>query len=94
MTNRKVERATKMNSISLSYPATFKKCTDDGEYYTVEFKDIENAITSGSTYQEAYEMAQDVLGLMLHSSIEDNKPALSTFLLVWKSSGIRDRMGY
>ena len=51
------------------FPAVFEK-TDDG--YDVSFPDIENCFTCGSDIPEAFEMAQDVLPLML-SEMEDDK---------------------
>ena len=50
----------------LVYPATF---TQDGEYIFVEFPDVDGAFTQGENLQEAYEMAEEVLGIIL----ADNK---------------------
>ena len=47
------------------YPATF---TQDGEYIFVEFPDVEGAFTQGENIQEAYEMAEEVLGIILAGS--------------------------
>lgn len=47
------------------YPATF---TQDGEYIFVEFPDVEGAFTQGENIQEAYEMAEEVLGVILAGS--------------------------
>ncbi len=47
------------------YPATF---TQDGEYIFVEFPDVEGAFTQGENIQEAYEMAEEVLGVILADS--------------------------
>ena len=52
--------------MKLVYPATFEK---DGKYILVQFPDIPEAITQGATIEEAYEMAEEVLGLAL----EDKK---------------------
>lgn len=46
----------------LVYPATF---TQDGEYIFVEFPDVEGAFTQGENSAEAYEMAEEVLGVVL-----------------------------
>ena len=46
----------------LVYPATF---TQDGEYIFVEFPDVDGAFTQGENLQEAYEMAEEVLGIIL-----------------------------
>ena len=45
----------------LVYPATF---TQDGEYIFVEFPDVDGAFTQGENLQEAYEMAEEVLGII------------------------------
>ena len=50
----------------LVYPATF---TQDGEHIFVEFPDVDGAFTQGENLQEAYEMAEEVLGVIL----ADNK---------------------
>jgi len=47
------------------YPAIFTKYNDDNEYYVIEFIDFEGCITEGKNLQEAFYMAQDVLGLCL-----------------------------
>ncbi|MBD3949432.1 type II toxin-antitoxin system HicB family antitoxin [Tuanshanicoccus lijuaniae] len=46
----------------LIYPATFEK---DEKYILVRFPDIPEAVTQGETLEEAYEMAQEVLGIAL-----------------------------
>ncbi|MCB2836251.1 type II toxin-antitoxin system HicB family antitoxin [Streptococcus dysgalactiae subsp. dysgalactiae] len=46
----------------LIYPATF---TQDTDYIMVTFPDIPEAITQGKNFQEAYEMAVEVLGFAL-----------------------------
>lgn len=46
----------------LIYPATF---VQDGDYIFVEFPDVSGAFTQGETLQEAYEMAEEVLGSVL-----------------------------
>ncbi|MGO5966066.1 type II toxin-antitoxin system HicB family antitoxin, partial [Streptococcus pyogenes] len=43
----------------LIYPATF---TQDTDYIMVTFPDVPEAITQGEDFQEAYEMAVEVLG--------------------------------
>ena len=53
------------------YPAVFTK-EDDG--YLVSFPDIENCFTDGNTLDEALEMAQDALNLMLMTMEDDGKP--------------------
>lgn len=56
------------------YPAIFTKCTDDGEYYVIEFIDLEGCITQGSDLQEAFFMAQDAMGLWLDDKIDFPNP--------------------
>ena len=56
------------------YPAIF---TPESVGYSVRFPDIENCFTSGQTIQEAVEMAQDVLNLMLWD-MEDRKKAVQS----------------
>lgn len=46
----------------LIYPATF---TQDTDYIMVTFPDVPEAITQGEDFQEAYEMAVEVLGFAL-----------------------------
>lgn len=46
----------------LFYPAVF---TQGERYITVTFPDIPSAITQGETQEEAFEMAQEVLGFAL-----------------------------
>lgn len=53
------------------YPAVLTK---DGEGYLVEFPDVENCFTDGATLNEALEMAQDVLNLMLMTMEDDGLP--------------------
>lgn len=50
------------------YPAIFAK---DGAFYTVRFPDLENCYTQGDSLQDAYEMASDVLCLMLYNLEEE-----------------------
>lgn len=50
------------------YPAIFTK---EEKFYTVRFPDLEGCYTQGTTLQEAYEMAEDVLCLMLYDMEED-----------------------
>ena len=51
------------------YPAIFKE--DEGGY-TVYFPDVPGCITEGDTMEEAFDMAQDALGLYM-SYLRDNK---------------------
>lgn len=51
----------------LLYPAIF---TQGEKYITVTFPDIPEAITQGKDQAEAFEMAQDVLGLVLEDCTE------------------------
>lgn len=53
------------------YPAVFTK-TEDG--YLVTFPDVENCFTDGSTLNEALDMAQDVLNLMLMTMEDEGLP--------------------
>jgi len=48
--------------LRLFYPAVF---TQGEHYITVTFPDIPSAITQGKTQEEAFEMAQEVLGFAL-----------------------------
>lgn len=52
------------------YPAIFAK---DGELYTVRFPDLEGCYTQGENLQDAYEMAEDVLCLMLYDLEEEGE---------------------
>ena len=52
------------------YPAIFAK---DGEFYTVRFPDLEGCYTQGEDLQDAYEMAEDVLCLMLYDLEEEGE---------------------
>ena len=56
------------------YPAIFSKYNDDGEYYVIEFIDLEGCITEGRTLQEAFYMAQDAMGLYLDDFIKFPTP--------------------
>ena len=56
----------------LVYPATF---TQDGEYIFVEFPDVDGAVTPGENLQEAYEMAEEVLGVILADNKEYPVPS-------------------
>ena len=49
--------------------------TPDGEGYSVEFPDVEGAVTCGDTLLEALEMAKDALSLVL-MDMEDNGEAI------------------
>lgn len=46
----------------LIYPATFEQ---DGEYILVEFPDVPEAFTQGDSMEQAYMMAEEVLGAVL-----------------------------
>lgn len=56
----------------LIYPATFE---NDGKYIFVQFPDIPEAMTQGETLEEAYEMASEVLGLVLEDRTVFPKPS-------------------
>lgn len=47
------------------YPAIFTKYNDNGEYFVVDFIDLNVCITEGKNLQEAFYMAQDAMGLFL-----------------------------
>lgn len=51
----------------LVYPAVFKKGEKE---YTVLFPDVPEAITQGKSIEEAYQMAEEVLGLALENQIK------------------------
>lgn len=55
--------------IDLTYGA---KIEPDGTWFLVTFRDIENAFTSGETYEEALFNAQEVLDLMLLDRLEND----------------------
>ena len=48
--------------LSTVFPAIF---TFDGKYYTVDFIDFKGCSTFGNSIQNAYEMAQEAMGLFL-----------------------------
>lgn len=50
------------------FPAVF---TEEEEGYSVRFPDVDGCFTSGSSLQEALEMASDALCLMLYDMEED-----------------------
>ena len=50
------------------YPAIFAK---DKDFYVVRFPDLDDCYTQGENIQEAYEMAVDVLCLMLYDKEEN-----------------------
>lgn len=52
------------------FPAVFEK---DGDFYCVYFPDIPGCNTQGEGLQEAMEMAEDVLCLMLYDYEEKNQ---------------------
>lgn len=49
---------------TLTYPATFTQCNET-DWFVVTFRDVPGAITQGQTFEEAVDMAQDALKLML-----------------------------
>lgn len=51
-----------MNSHLTVFPAIF---TFDGKYYNVDFIDLKGCSTFGDSIQNAYEMAQEAMGLFL-----------------------------
>ena len=53
------------------YPAVFTR--DENGQYSVVFQDIENCYTCGDTLEEAIEMAEDVLALVMYGYEKDNK---------------------
>ena len=61
-------------SNKLVYPVIF---IEDGDYIFVKFPDVDGAFTQGINVTEAYEMAEEVLGVVLGQS--DSYPAPSTF---------------
>lgn len=56
--------------IELAYNAKIKK---DGDGFLVTFRDIKNAFTYGSSYEEAIFNAQEALDLMLLDRLEKNE---------------------
>lgn len=58
----------------LVYPATIEQ---DGKYFLVKFPDIPEAMTQGATIEEAYEMAEEVLGFALEDYKVPPKASLS-----------------
>ena len=58
------------------YPAIF---TEDEDGYSVRFPDVDGCFTSGRSLQEALEMAEDALSLMLYDMEESGEaiPAAS-----------------
>ena len=53
------------------FPAVFSQETDG--IFSVSFPDIENCYTQGDDLQDAYEMAEDVLCLILYKMEENNE---------------------
>ena len=53
------------------YPAVFTK---EENHYLVNFPDIKNCYTDGESIAEAFEMAEDVLALMIYGLEERNAP--------------------
>lgn len=60
------------------YPAIFHKEEDGG--YSLHFPDLPGCVSEGDTLKEAFDMAQDALGLYLYSLKEDKEtfPAASS----------------
>jgi len=54
-------------AVNLIYPATFEH---DGEYILVKFPDVPEAMTQGRDLREAFNMAEEVLGLALENKKE------------------------
>lgn len=54
-------------AVNLVYPATFEQ---DGNYILVKFPDIPEAMTQGKDLQEAFNAAEEVLGLALEDKKE------------------------
>jgi antitoxin HicB len=54
------------------YPAVI---SDDDGKFLIEFPDLKNCFTEGDTLEEAVELAEDVLGMML-AGLEDNDHTL------------------
>ena len=69
------------------YPAIFTK--EANEMYSVRFPDLECCYTQGADLQDAYEMAEDVLCLMLYHLEEKHEdiPAPSDLLNVKTEPG-------
>lgn len=63
-----------MNAHLTVFPAIF---TYDSKYYNVDFIDLKGCSTFGSSIQEAYEMAQEAMGLFLDDLINFPKPTLN-----------------
>lgn len=58
--------------MKLIYPAIFTPAEEGG--YLVDFPDLESCFTEGDTLQEALEMAQDVLCLVLCNLENNSRP--------------------
>ena len=52
------------------YPAVFEK---EGDQYSISFPDLPNCFTQGEDLQDALEMAQDALCLVLYHREKDGK---------------------
>lgn len=70
----KLTTQKKGNFYMLVYPAIFTE--DDGHIF-VKFPDVPLAITQGETIEEAYEMAEEVLGFALEDYKEYPKASTS-----------------
>ena len=55
----------------LFYPAVFHKAEEGG--YWVSFPDLPECLTEGDDIKEAYEMAEDALGLCITERIKDKE---------------------
>jgi antitoxin HicB len=59
--------------MNVQYPAIFKLDKED-KRYTVQFIDLEEAITEGETLEEAYFNATEVLTLTLDARMDEKMP--------------------
>jgi antitoxin HicB len=57
---------------SFAYPADFMPDEEEGGFVVV-LPDVAGAVTYGATQDEAYEMAQDALAIMLESCVRDGR---------------------
>ncbi len=56
--------------MNISYPANFED-DEDGVIF-VQFPDVQGCATNGKGHADAYEMAQDALGIMLENYVRDH----------------------
>ncbi|EUJ29146.1 phage protein [Listeria floridensis FSL S10-1187] len=59
-------------AINVLYPATIE---EDGSFFLIKFPDIPEAMTQGETLKQAFEMAEEVLGLSLEDKNDFPKPS-------------------